>query len=102
VKNTCSNSKKNKPFAYKIQMIIIPLFPVSFLLIMQRFSLGLYKIGIILLIITAMMQNIFGNIDPDATRRETFLGFLKIAVIIVIIFIVGILIAPSLVNLGRG
>ena len=102
MKNTGSDSEKNKPFAYKIQMIIIPLFPVSFLLIMQGFSLGLYKIGIILLIITAMMQNIFGNIDPNATRRETFLNFLKIVLIIVIIFIVGILIAPSLVNLGRG
>ena len=102
MKNTGSDSKKNKPFAYKIQMVIIPLFPVSFLLIMQRFSLSLYKIGIILLIITAMMQNIFGNIEPDATRRETLLGFLKIGFIILLVFGVGILIAPSLVNLGRG
>jgi len=97
-----SNSDKNKPFAYKIQMIIIPLFPVSFLLIMQRFSLSFYKIGIILLIFTAMMQNIFGNINPDATRRETLFGFFKIGLIILLVFGVGILIAPSLVNLGRG
>ena len=92
----------NKPFAYKIQMIIIPFFPISFLLIMQRLSLNLYKIGIILLITTAMMQNIFGNISPDAARRETFFGFLRIGLIILSIFGVGILLAPSLVNLGRG
>lgn len=97
-----SKTGKNKPFAYKIQMIIIPLFPVSFIIIMQRFSLNLYKIGILLLILTAMMQNIFGNIDPNATRKETLLSFIKIVIIILIIFLVGILIVPLLVNLGRG
>jgi hypothetical protein len=96
------DSNKNKPFAYKIQLIIIPLFPISFLLIMQKFSHNLYKIGIILLILTAMMQNIFGNINADANLKETFWGFLRIGLIILSVFAVGILIAPSLVNLGRG
>jgi predicted acyltransferase len=86
----------------KIQKIIIFIFPICFLFIMQRSSFLLYKIGTVVLLFNAIFQIIFGNINDEATTQVMIKGFIKNALIVLCVFVIGILIAPSLVQLGRG
>lgn len=102
MKTNDNNMKKNKPFNYKIQNIILISFLLSFVLIMQQISIHIYKVGIVLLIVTGLLQNVFGNISPEANKQNMLKGFIKNGLIVVAIFVISILVAPSLVMMGRG
>jgi lysylphosphatidylglycerol synthetase-like protein (DUF2156 family) len=95
------NERKETPFAYRIQALLIVGLLLSFLLIMQTASMLLYQIGVLLLIVSTLIQIPFGNIPPEADRRRTLRMFAWMLLILVAVFGIGILIAPMLVNMGR-
>ena len=72
----------------------------SFLLILQQWSFLLYKIGIVMLIVTVLIQIPFGNIPGDANLRRSLSLFLRFFSIIALIFIIAIFLAPYLVKIG--
>jgi hypothetical protein len=91
-----------KPFATVMQAILIGLLIVSLVLIAQQYSQGVYKLGLILLVVTTIIQIGFGNIPPNASfGRSMKLLALSLA-IIAFVFGLGILLVPSLIQLARG
>ena len=93
---------KKKPFAARIQSINIFVLLCSFALIAQPWVKQLYLIGIVVIMISSLLQNAFGNIRPDLDFKESMKGIAKILLIILVLFVVSILIAPYLVKMGRG
>lgn len=95
------SDRKETPFAYRVQALLIVGLLLSFVLIMQTVSMVLYQIGILLLIASTLVQIPFGNIPPEADRRRTLRMFAWMLLILIAVFGIGILIAPMLVNMGR-
>lgn len=95
------SQQKERPFAYKVQALLIGGLLLSFVLIMQTVSITFYKIGLLLLIVATVVQIPFGNIPPESDRKKTLKMFAWMLLIVAAIFGIGILIAPMLVNMGR-
>ncbi len=93
---------RERPFAATMQGALVVLMTLSFVMIAQQFSSQVYRLGLLLLVVSTIAQIAFGNIPPTAGFRRS-MKLLGITVIIVaIVFGVGIVIAPYLVELGRG
>lgn len=95
------SSDSGKPFAYKVQAWLIVVLLGSFVLIVQQVSLVGYQLGLFLLIGATLTQIPFGNIDPEADTPTALRTFLRLFVIVVVVFGFGIFIAPYLVEIGR-
>ena len=67
----------------------------------QQFQIGIYQIGLLVLIASSLLQVIFGNIPPNATVVKSLRMFLVFGVVIVIIFVISILLVPLMVQLGK-
>lgn len=92
---------REKNFAEVLHGILIALMILSFILITQQGSKAFYQIGFIILMGSTFVQIVFGNVPPNANFKQS-MKLLGIGLAIVAaIFILGILIAPHLVNLGR-
>ena len=90
-----------QPFAAIVQGILVILLLVSFAMITQQFNETLYRIGFLLLIASTLVQIVFGNLPPEADFKQSLRFTAVVFIIIAIVFGLGILIAPYLVNLGR-
>jgi hypothetical protein len=95
-------TRNTRPFASRMQTALIVLLLLSLLLIAQQGSITLYHLGLILLVGTTFVQIGFGNIPPTASFGRSMRLLLLSLIILAIVFGVGILLAPYLVNLGRG
>ncbi|MED4781181.1 hypothetical protein [Brevibacillus choshinensis] len=91
-----------RPFASRVQAILILMLVISFVMITQPSSDTVYRLGLGLLIVTTFVQIAFGNIDPRTSFRQSMKILGLTLVIISVIFGVGITIAPYLIQLGRG
>lgn len=92
---------EDRPFAYKVQSVLITALVLSFVLIMQTISIAIYKVGIVLLITATLIQIVFGNIPPETDRSTTLVMFAWMMLIVIAVFGIGMLLAPLLVNMGR-
>ena len=92
---------RNRPFAAVVQGLLVVLLLGSFLLITQQDSKPLYHIGFILLIASTLVQIVFGNLPPEANFKQSIKFTCMVFAIIASVFILGIFLAPHLVNLGR-
>ena len=92
---------KDRPFAYKVQWVLITALVLSFVLIMQTISIAIYQVGIVLLITATLIQIAFGNILPETDRSTTLVMFAWMMLIVIAVFGTGMLLAPLLVNMGR-
>ena len=97
-----STKSTKQSFAAKVQLVLISLLGVSFILLAQQVNKSYYQVGLWLLITTAMLQIIFGNIPSNATFKKTMVLLVVGLVLLIGVFVLGILLAPVLVNLGRG
>lgn len=92
---------REKNFAEVLHALLIILMLLSFILITQQASKALYQIGFIVLAASTFVQIVFGNVPPTANFKQS-MKLLGIGLAIVAaIFILGIFLAPHLVNLGR-
>ena len=89
-------------FAARAQLALIGLMGLSFALLTQQVNKGVYQAGFWLLIISALLQIIFSNIPSSASFKKSMLYLVIGIVILGAVFVFGIVLAPSLVNLGRG
>lgn len=85
-----------------MQAILVGLMLLSFLLIAQQRSQPLYHGGLVLLVVSTLMQIAFGNIPPSASFGQSMKLLVLILAIIVGVFGLGIVLAPYLIQLGRG
>jgi hypothetical protein len=90
-----------QPFAAIMQGLLVILLLVSFAMITQQFNETLYRIGFLLLIASTLVQIVFGNLPPEADFKQSIRFTAVVFIIIAIVFGLGILLAPYLVNLGR-
>jgi hypothetical protein len=93
--------KSKTAFGARMQNIVIVTMLVSFAFIIQKFSMMLHHIGLILLIVSALSQMAFGNIPSEASFKESRTTIIIAFVIVAAVFGLGILLAPVLINIGR-
>ncbi len=93
--------KSRNAFAARMHLALVMAMLVSFLLIAQQWNKLCYQIGLALLIASALIQVVFGNVAPETglarSMKQLGLGLVVVAAV----FGVGILLTPVLVNLGR-
>jgi len=90
-----------QPFAAIVQGLLVILLLVSFAMITQQFNETFYRIGFLLLIASTLVQIVFGNLPPEADFKQSVKFTAVVFIIIAVVFGLGILLAPYLVNLGR-
>jgi hypothetical protein len=93
--------KKKAAFGARMQIIVIASMIVSFALIIQQMNMTLYKVGLVLLIVSALSQMAFGNMPAEADFKEGRKIMIIAYTIVACVFGIGILLAPVLINIGR-
>ena len=93
--------KKKIAFGARMQIIVIVSMIVSFGLIIQKMNVALYKIGLVLLIVSALSQMAFGNMPSDADFKDGRKVMIIAYTIVACVFGLGILLAPVLIKIGR-
>ncbi len=94
--------EKSTPFAARFQLILIIMLLVSLVLIAQQFSKDVYKVGLVLLVITTIFQIGASNVPSTANAKQTARIMAIAFAIVIVVFVVSIILTPYLINLGRG
>jgi hypothetical protein len=92
---------RKAPFAAVMQAVLVVLLLSSFVFITQQYSKMLYHIGFVLLVASTFVQIVFGNLPPEANVKRSMKLLGIVFGIVIIVFGLGIFLAPHLVNLGR-
>ena len=90
-----------RSFASIVQLILVFVMLASIVMIGQQFEMGIYQIGLLVLIASSLLQVIFGNIPATANLAKSLRMFLTFAIVVVIIFVLSLLLVPLLVQLGK-
>jgi hypothetical protein len=88
------------PFASQLQIVLLVGMLLSFVLIGQNLSLEVYKWGLIILMLSALLQIVVGNIPPETQLIGTILRLVLGLSIVVSVFLIGIWLVPYLAQLG--
>ena len=92
---------REKNFAEVLHAVLVVLMLLSFLMITQQGGKTIYQMGFILLVVSTVIQIVFGNVPPTANFAQS-MKLLGIGLAIVaVVFLLGIKLVPYLVNLGR-
>jgi hypothetical protein len=94
-------SKLRLPFAARFQGLLIAVMLIGLVLIAQRQSLTLYRIGLPLLIVAAFLQIAFGNIPPRAGLARSMALLLLTWAIVAAVFFISVQLAPDLIEASR-
>lgn len=89
------------PFGARMQGIVIAMMLLSFVFIIQKFSMKLYNVGLLLLIASGISQMAFGNIPSTSSFKESRVKIVVAYGIVACVFGLGIFLAPVLINMGR-
>jgi len=93
--------KKKAAFGLRMQIIVLLSMIISFAFIIQKMNMTLYKIGLVLLIVSALSQMAFGNMPSEANFKEGRKIMIIAYTIVACVFGIGILLAPVLIKIGR-
>jgi hypothetical protein len=93
--------KTRRAFGARMQAIVLISMIASFALIIQKMNMTLHKVGLLLLILSALSQMAFGNMSPEATFKEGKKIMIIAYTIVACVFGLGILLAPVLIKIGR-
>jgi hypothetical protein len=88
------------PFASQLQILLLVGMLLGFVLIGQNFSLEVYKWGLIILMLSAFLQIVVGNIPPETRLVGTLCRLVFGLTIVVAVFLIGIWLVPFLAQLG--
>lgn len=89
------------PFAARVQALLIVLMLIGLVLIAQRQSLTLYRVGLPLLIVSAFLQIAFGNIPPRAGLSRSMALLVLTWAIVAAVFFISVKLAPDLIEASR-
>lgn len=93
--------EQKTPFAERAETVLIATMLVSIVLVAQRYSLGVYRFGLCLLVVSTFLQIAVGNVPKHLGFRATAVRVAIILAIIAAIFLLGIALVPYLAELGR-
>jgi hypothetical protein len=88
------------PFASQLQIALLVGMLLGFFLIGQSISLEVYKWGMIILMLSAFLQIVVGNIPPETRIIGTLVRLALGLCIVVAVFLIGIWLVPYLAQLG--
>jgi hypothetical protein len=88
------------PFASQLQIALLVGMLLGFVLIGQSISLEVYKWGMIILMLSAFLQIVVGNIPPETQIIGTLVRLTLGLCIVVAVFLIGIWLVPYLAQLG--
>jgi hypothetical protein len=88
------------PFASQLQILLLVGMLLGLVLIGQNFSLEVYKWGLIILMLSAFLQIVVGNIPPETRLVGTLCRLVFGLTIVVAVFLIGIWLVPYLAQLG--
>jgi hypothetical protein len=94
-------SKLRLPFAARVQGLLIAVMLIGLVMIAQRQSVTIYRIGLPLLIVAAFLQIAFGNIPPQARFGRSMALLLLTWAIVAAIFFISVKLAPTLIEASR-
>jgi hypothetical protein len=88
-------------FPERLERIMIVALIAAIVLVAQRYSMQLYRWGLLLLVGATLLQIAVGNLPKDAGVGRSLLVILAILAFIACVFGVGIALTPFLSQLGR-
>lgn len=88
-------------FAEGLERVMIVVLLTAILMIAQRWSIEVYRYGLLLLIGGTILQIAVGNLPKDAGALRSLKIIAGILVLIAAVFGLGILLVPLLSQLGR-
>ncbi len=91
----------SRSFASIVQLVLVFVMLASIIMIGQQIQIGIYQTGLLILVASALLQVIFGNIPPNANFAKSVRMFVTFGIIVVIIFVLSLLLVPLLVQLGK-
>jgi hypothetical protein len=94
------NSGK-QPFAARVQAILVVLMLLGIVLIGQQFSVEVYRIGLVLLVAATIINIAFSNVPSHHGVKRSMELFGIFMFVVLLVFGVGILIAPVLAQLDK-
>jgi len=90
-----------RTFPERLETIMILALAAGILLIAQRYSLLLYKVGLSILVVATFLQIAVGNLRKDASIGRSLLFILMVLAIAAAVFALGIVLVPYFAQLGR-
>ncbi|MGB3539327.1 MAG: hypothetical protein WBA42_14310 [Mesorhizobium sp.] len=93
--------RRVRTFPERLETIMIVALAAGILLIAQRYSLMLYKVGLSILVVATLLQIAVGNLRKDASVGRSLAFIAMVLVIIAAVFAIGILLVPYFSQLGR-
>jgi hypothetical protein len=94
-------AKLRLPFAARVQGLLIAVMLIGLVMIAQRQSATIYRIGLPLLIVAAFLQIAFGNIPPRARFGRSMALLLLTWAIVAAVFFISVKLAPTLIEASR-
>jgi hypothetical protein len=88
------------PFASQLQIVLLVGMLLGFVLIGQSLSMEMYKWGLIILMFSAFLQIVVGNIPSETRLVGTLCRLIFGLIIVVAVFWIGIWLVPYLAQLG--
>lgn len=88
-------------FPERAERVLIGGMVLGIALIMQRFSIELFKLGLSVLVASTLLQIAVGNIPKQGSVRGSLLRIAVILGVVALIFALGVWLVPTLSGLGR-
>jgi hypothetical protein len=88
------------PFASQLQIVLLVGMLLGFVLIGQSLSMEMYKWGLIILMFSAFLQIVVGNIPPETRLVGTLCRLVFGLIVVVAVFLIGVWLVPYLAQLG--
>ena len=92
---------RNKPFPVAAEIVLIAAMLVGFVMIAQRVYMGLYQLGLAIVVVATFLEIAVGNVPKDASFKRSLRFIALFLTIIAAVFTLGILLVPYLTALGR-
>ncbi|MDZ5700121.1 hypothetical protein [Chelativorans sp. M5D2P16] len=89
------------PFAERAEMVLIFTMLGGIALVAQRWSIDVYRFGLVVLVAATFLQIAVGNVPKHLGFAGTAVRTLIILAVIVALFCLGIFLVPFLAQLGR-
>lgn len=93
--------KHGRSFPERMETVLIVGLCLGIALIAQRYSVGVYRAGLVILVVSTLLQIAVGNLRKDANVVESLKFIAIILCMIGAVFGIGILLVPTFAQLGR-
>lgn len=93
--------KHVRSFPERLEAVLIAGMLVGIALIAQRYNLMLYKVGLSVMVVSTLLQIAVGNLRKDASFPASVFFIVKVLLVVVAVFALGIFLVPTFSQLGR-